>query len=384
MKKVLTFIIILLLIFAFVCGYNYVNEPKEHETKIIEKINNINEKESGYLYVYMDKDENLCNFNMKCDIPAYKIKTTKPNSYVAKVSDYNNFLLIEDDGLKIVDLQNEKIKEISLNNVYDSYKLHTKETNKKEELLGISCYIEKEGSTQIVEGYYNYKLDKKLYETETFEDLTVIDDNYAYASSDTKNEDYLLDVNDEVKTFTFNRIVNSVVDINKTTMEVYYIKERTIIKVNSFINNELININLYSLNGKEIATNLSDVSIKDNKIYTLKNNEVTIYNSNLEVEKIINMSDYTNYMLINNFLVSYKEDTLYLIDLIEENAHKLISDLKDFEIERKYSGYLSGGIFKNLKDTKGIYIVLKKDNNYLEIYYDSELQKVESHNVKIK
>ena len=217
---------------------------------------NINEEEMKYELNGSDYGKN------------WVIKTTSKDAKIIKMSwKSGNYVLYNDNGLKLYDVETNKSTSINLENNYKEYEIVDTFDGK---VYGIS-YITNNNKI----GYYNVVSNKKMYDGKyTYSDedsgFSIISDDYMYLISDgktyllksTEEKEVLSLVNDdEFYDYTFNILGNDKpVFVQKLcTGSECFVKKLYDSKMNVFYNGsqydffmDYINDNIYILNEKKI------------------------------------------------------------------------------------------------------------------------------------
>ena len=346
------------------------------ETREVVKLSKNEEKQNGYLYIYETEEGTICLNNCNDLKQIYKVKVDVDNAYLIKASSSGNYLLVQDSNLKIVDLINEKQEVLNLENKYDYYELNTYTKNDVEVLTSITCFNGENPSKYKVSGLYNVVSKELLYENK-YDTLEVIDENYAYVSNETEKKDTLVSILEEREVFSFDRYVtDNLLNVYKTTMEVLYSTNgRTIVKVNSYVNNKVEKVSLYQINGTLIEENIDDVSSYENELYILKNNKLDVFNFNNTFIKSIDLSNYDKVNLIENYLVVHKDNNLYLMLTDNQEEILLKEDITTYDIDKPLS--LTKTMVVDEISKTGLFIVVLTSDEKLTIYYDPITKEIE-------
>ncbi len=310
-NKIITLVIIILVIFligglAFI-EYNVLS--KDNDTNDYD-----NQEEKYTLDVYKDEYGYCERKSEYCNTLAFTVDAESKNAKILLIE--SNFILYEDNGLKTYDIKNQNIEKINLDEYGEIKNILISDDETK--IVGI---IYKEKNSEYI-GYYNLKLNKKMYEnkytsiskTETEEYLN------AYNGGNDKIKSFLLKT-DEEKIEIEGREVDSnscgtFFEVNKVNNKFFYYEDEG---CNSF-NYEKI----YSNEKKVIASNVNEsmVAIYKDNLYVLDNNTIKKFDVDGNELKSINFNKDNVKQIINNYVIYIDNDNYLSLMNIDDNNEK--------------------------------------------------------------
>ncbi len=344
-KKNLIPMLLTLFIVLLIGGFfNYTNKGSKQKELIIYKNNN-----------GLPHDSNLlcCSTNEVYT----KIKTETDNAKVLNVSEKGNYILIQDGKLKLLNTNTNELKVINLEPIYERYQLQTIGNDK---LLGITYYKDNNYYETNHAGYYDLQTNKKLYEDKY--SIIKAENEYYLIAINKDGEEFVLSSNEEKELFRNSNLDNNV----KTSILVYKDKillSKYIKKKNKY--------NLYNTNYDLLLENISLLSVKEDKIYTIQNDFLIIYN--FELNKLIecDISNYNIEFITNQYAIFVNNDILFLLDLNTLVETRVYGLEKIYTFANTYQGYKKFGIHEENKNKEGIYIYLTKIENKEENKLDT-------------
>ena len=175
----------------FIYKRTYMEPMKKEETKEeSQKDSFVYLDTSDYkntLDVYKNKNSDLClTKNDNCSEVAFTIKTETENAKILTFSIEKDFILYDDNGLKVYNVKSNKYQKIILENTYQVYDIYS--NIDKDKVIGI---VHRENEINNNTGYYNVLLDKKLYEGQ-YSNLSQINDDYLVTYDNINNKSTLL------------------------------------------------------------------------------------------------------------------------------------------------------------------------------------------------
>ena len=119
-----------------------------------------------------------------------------------------------------------------------------------------------------------------------------------------------------------------------------------------------------------LLENISLLSVKEDKIYTIQNDFLIIYN--FELNKLIecDISNYNIEFITNQYAIFVNNDILFLLDLNTLVETRVYGLEKIYTFANTYQGYKKFGIHEE-KNKEGIYIYLTKIENKEENKLDT-------------
>ena len=395
-----------------ILGLTYQKENSLPKDNINE--NNIDEetdsKENIYINFY-EFDGHWCQTNTtNCNIK-YEIRVDTDKAKILAYANYDKeFILIDNNGIELIDVENNKREKLNLENTYNNYYLKTsskEKTEAEETVIGIS-FIDKED----IEGYYDIETQKIFLSDNTEESIKPLDEEYILKSNTNEYKIIRIKDNKEIYYKQLSNENNS--DINYMVHASIYILESNNNKAfifNEQMSDEIYSTNIINTNGDIILENLDNnhnvtkantkISTNDGKIYAYKNGNLIIsdFEGNISITKelkLIQNSKINNF--IKNYLLFIKDNTIYLKNLDnyeEQEIYKLESEedlhywpSPDYYLKSPHYNHNSYVTFINEEpyDKEGIYMTVvdyKKTNEKNEskgyaneIFYDLKTKEV--------
>ncbi len=348
-----------------VLGYKFII-AKDKDDK---KDENEGEKENTAVLnytmnVYKNSDNYYCLEESEyCNIVAFTIKTETEDAKILALDDSltSNFILYDDNGLKIYNIKTKEINKTNLEDDYEYYNLISNDT--KSQASGI-IYKEKDSDYK---GYYNVLTNKKMYEKTYTHIEEAGQSEYLSAGfyKDGKAHIFLLKTSEEkveletsesIELETYNSGGNSYFTAVKTKDNYFYF-------LKGFDTVGIINI--YSSKKEVLASNIGMsrcYSLYQGNLYISDNGILKKYDADGNVLKTISTIKKENILQIINNYVIYIDNSDYLsimnIDNSNENKQLVKWDSGNLMYD-DYSTYYTKEELKELgKDTEeGIYIL---------------------------
>ena len=337
--------------------------------------------DDNFLNVYKNSDTGgLClvsEIDEYCDELAFQIETENSDAKLVAVDSNNLFVLLDDNGLKLYNIENQEITAVSLEDTYSDYAIYL--NNDQDKVIGI-VYTNSTGKV----GYYNVSLNQKLYD-DKYNNISQIDDNYLNASFDTKN--YLLNANEEIEELVYEQIDENDQGVYYQALsyeDKYYFFEYA---------NESRNVNKIYANDKEVVSETSlpnyFVSFYEGNLYIVDSNTVKKYDIDAN---LLSTSDTYNDIkeLINNNLIYVNDNKLSLVN-IDSNENINILDWRDtYSYDANISRYYTKAELDSMGETdkeEGIYLVIRysepdENGNNGVIYCYTNNQELKTYDLK--
>lgn len=311
--------------------------------------------DDNFLNVYKNSDTGgLClvsEIDEYCDELAFQIETENSDAKLVAVDSNNLFILLDDNGLKLYNIEAKEITAVSLEDTYSDYAIYL--NNDQDRVIGI-VYTNSTGKV----GYYNVSLNQKLYD-DKYNDINQIDDNYLNASDDTKN--YLLNANEEIEEFSNEEGLNYTV----FNFEGKYYYFETAYS-NGSIYQKIYANNKKIIYDKIISTHL--VSVYDGNLYLVDGDVVKKYD--VDGNLIKTTETFGNIkQIINNSTVYIDNNYLKLTNIETDETIEIAEWDDEYTYDEYTSGYYSRENLDDMGETEkveGIYFVInypEKDNN---------------------
>ena len=336
--------------------------------------------DDNFLNVYKMNDGTIClvsEASDSCSELAFQIETENSDAKLVAVDSNNLFVLLDDNGLKLYNIENQEITAVSLEDTYSDYAIYL--NNDQDKVIGI-VYTNSTGKV----GYYNVSLNQKLYD-DKYNNISQIDDNYLNASFDTKN--YLLNANEEIEELVYEQIDENDQGVYYQALsyeDKYYFFEYA---------NESRNVNKIYANDKEVVSETSlpnyFVSFYEGNLYIVDSNTVKKYDIDAN---LLSTSDTYNDIkeLINNNLIYVNDNKLSLVN-IDSNENINILDWRDtYSYDANISRYYTKAELDSMGETdkeEGIYLVIRysepdENGNNGVIYCYTNNQELKTYDLK--
>ena len=334
----------------------------------------------NFLNVYKMNDGTICLVSKasdSCSELAFQIETENSDAKLVAVDSNNLFVLLDDNGLKLYNIEAKEITAVSLEDTYSDYAIYL--NNDQDKVIGI-VYTNSTGKV----GYYNVSLNQKLYD-DKYNNISQIDDNYLNASFDTKN--YLLNANEEIEELVYEQIDENDQGVYYQALsyeDKYYFFEYA---------NESRNVNKIYANDKEVVSETSlpnyFVSFYEGNLYIVDSNTVKKYDIDAN---LLSTSDTYNDIkeLINNNLIYVNDNKLSLVN-IDSNENINILDWRDtYSYDANISRYYTKAELDSMGETdkeEGIYLVIRysepdENGNNGVIYCYTNNQELKTYDLK--
>ena len=336
--------------------------------------------DDNFLNVYKMNDGTIClvsEASDSCSELAFQIETENSDAKLVAVDSNNLFILLDDNGLKLYNIEAKEITAVSLEDTYSDYAIYL--NNDQDRVIGI-VYTNSTGKV----GYYNVSLNQKLYD-DKYNNISQIDDNYLNASFDTKN--YLLNANEEIEELVYEQIDENDQGVYYQALsyeDKYYFFEYA---------NESRNVNKIYANDKEVVSETSlpnyFVSFYEGNLYIVDSNTVKKYDIDAN---LLSTSDTYNDIkeLINNNLIYVNDNKLSLVN-IDSNENINILDWRDtYSYDANISRYYTKAELDSMGETdkeEGIYLVIRysepnENGNNGVIYCYTNNQELKTYDLK--
>ena len=296
-----------------------------------------------------------------CKNVAFTVKTENQDANIL-TSDTRKIILYNDNGLKIYNNETKKIIKVDLDTNYSTYELNVFNG----EVIGIIYKNNYENSS-----YYDLTTKKNKF-VKTYQNLSIIDNNYLEAS-EYKNDEafaYLLNIKEEKVEFS---------DRNKNVLDISYEADgyngKYFYALKSCAVDCTVEV-IYDNNKKEIY------KVPDNRnenyyaefaysfykgyLYLIENNVVKKYNAD---GKLISTSKkYENFkQLIEDKIIYVKDDKLVVESLSDGSLKEIVSWSDNYNYDIYSSRYYSRDDLDKLNEPD------KKEGLYLVIYYQNKV-----------
>ena len=353
-----------------------VEQPKEVEDNIIPE-------SPKKLTIYKNLDGYCKLESDTCNMIAYTLDTESEDAKILEFSENNNYMLYQDDSLKIYNFGTKEISKLKLTNTdLETYKLVTN----KDKLIGL---IYKDKDTNYM-GYYDILKYSKMYEnkyttisTSDYEDyligITNIDDKVNYA---------LLNIREESV-----EIEDGITNSCNLDFKIYTSNNQKIYIETSSCPEDGIK-NIYSNSKKVIVSELKNnnyYSIYNDNIYINDNNNIKKYDFEgnlLDNKKIEGFKQ-----LIRNNVIYIENDNLFLYDMNTKENIKFGEWDSNYSYKLEDSGYRTSKNLDKINELiddkvtdEGIYLIInyneEKDGNKGIIYFYNRDKGVRIYNLK--
>ena len=269
--------------------------------------------------IYYDKlDKDFCYYDdiTKCSSNKIFIRTETDN-----IKKYNEFedkyvFYKDNDKIKVYDNKKGESYIINIDSNYFGYNFNVDFLTK--EFEGI-IYFETDESYA---SYYSVRLNKTLYDKE-YRELYFLSDNYlmgneyeceSYNCRQTKTNLLSAKENNKLLSYTLKNKGNGIYE-ERMYYELLRNDKNTYICLSTFID-ATIYVEIYNTDYKKIASDIGEYSAaisSDGSLYIAKDGITTKYNKNGEVVKT--SEKYNVLQVINDYIVTIKDDNLVLIDI---------------------------------------------------------------------
>ena len=262
------------------------------------------------------------------------------------------YLLISDEKLKLINIIDRteliisEIPEGSYSLILEDGETYN-QNNLGLEPLGIVF------NTGKIKGFYNLNLNKIMYEN-IYDNITVMDKDFLI---DTKeNKITLLRINEE------QEILEIDTEKDYATRKVEIEDEKAFITFSSYRNQNTM-YKIYDLKTKseigEFEGVFDRITKGNNKIITLLDQEVIVYNMDGSIYQRREISASDKYNMIDNYYVTIQKGNLLLIDL-ETNEEKVLMEMDtNMHLDKMYKDVIT----ENGKITQALRVVLREINN---------------------
>ena len=356
---------------------NNQNKGKEEKTELEGKYELIVYKSIEYGYLCYDdtcKDSN--------EYQKYAtIKAKSENARIISIEDNSNsFVLYDDNGIKIYNLDNRSIDNTNLQNIYKSYTMYLNEN--KDKVIGIVFF----DGNQL--GYYNVVKNKKMYTNKYYSDSTSgleqINSYYLSLTATKDGKAYLLSCNEEKEILSSPK---------NTESDLYFYdaigtKDNYFIVLKSWHYEDSSIVKIYDNNLKEFyskSINSENYTFANDSIYIIEDKKVVKYNT--EGNLVFTSNNYEDIKsIILNYIVYVKDNNLILENIDDSNETKVLTKWnKDLDIHF-ISGYYTRDELDSMNESnkkEGLYVVVEypgmdSSGNYgMEYCYTPDKQIIE-------
>ena len=355
----------------FIYKRTYMEPMKKEETKE-------ESQKDGFVYldtsdykntldVYKNKNSDLCLAkNDNCSDVAFTIKTETENAKLISLY-LLDFVLYDDNGLKVYNVKSDKYQKINLENTYKEYKIYP--TNSKENIIGI---VYKDSNDNV--GYYNVLLNKKMYENK-YTYIEQIDDNYLNAFDDNKStkngKAYLLNSNEE-KIELESDIKDSngfeAIKINN----LYYFFDVSGTGGLGFGVNKIYGNDKNIIYDKGIEN--ENVSIVNNDLYLKDGNKIIKYSNSGDI--LLTSDEYSNLKgSVMNYAIYVDNGKLLMQNIDNKDVIEITTWNNNYKYIEVASQYYNKEDLEKYNHEEGIYIVIETGTNKADVYHiDSNLK----------
>lgn len=351
---------------VFIYKRTYVGTNKEKEKKEeSSKENFVYLDTSDYKYtfdVYKNKNSELClSKDENCTEIAFTIKTETENAKLLTFGLMKNFVLYDDNGLKVYIVNLNKYQKINLENTYKKYEIYSNKTQDK--IIGI---VFNENDINNNTGYYNVLLDKKLYEGQ-YINLSQIDDNFLISFDSVSFKSTLLSSSEE-KIIMKNQEDSNGIDVISISNNKYYIIETIGTGgMGGFIVNRIYNNDLNIIYENKKGIKNEDVSVFNDNIYVREDNKILKYNINGDL-LLTNDTFKDLKSSILNYAIYVENGKLLMQDVDTKDIIEITKWNDDYKYIGFASQYYNKEDFGNNDYEEGIYIVIETGTNKADVY----------------
>lgn len=368
-------LILLLVVVAGVIGIYYFGNRGENKGNDDNEKDKITKEYKYSLTIYRDEEGNVClDKSVHCKNEYLTIKVESENARFIDLADNLKYVLIDDNGLQLYNLEDETRDKIDLNG-YEQYALMSEENS--DDLFGIAFYKDRfinsvEREDYKISGFYNIEKKKKIFEGE-YRDLRLLNKKYLVAFSEEDAEEdgevtnYLLSTEEE-------KVVKSVkaMCMDYSTLKVKdgsYILERSgCVGVAS--------VTVYTEDMKQISESVPEYFVSsddEGNVNIVKDNQVVKYN--LRGEKVGTSNHYTNILQVAKGYIIYLENNKLKITDDKDIDVEVVEWNQEYSYDGGSSGY-RGEDFEGDNNEIGIYMNYYTDDGFASYRFDLESKKV--------
>jgi len=346
--KIITLILFIISLSLGIIGYKYKIDHPEILPYIV--LGNKNGYE--YMKIYKEINGEYC-INENCEGELYlKIMSEMKEVELVAGNKNTKYLLISDEKLKLINIIDRteliisEIPEGSYSLILEDGETYN-QNNLGLEPLGIVF------NTGKIKGFYNLNLNKIMYEN-IYDNITVMDKDFLI---DTKeNKITLLRINEE------QEILEIDTEKDYATRKVEIEDEKAFITFSSYRNQNTM-YKIYDLKTKseigEFEGVFDRITKGNNKIITLLDQEVIVYNMDGSIYQRREISASDKYNMIDNYYVTIQKGNLLLIDL-ETNEEKVLMEMDTYmHLDKMYKDVIT----ENGKITQALRVVLREIND---------------------
>lgn len=297
-----------------------------------------------------------------CETVAFEIPTETENAKVITYDYQNwNFILYDDNGLKIYNRSKKESKKINLENEYDEYNLNMYQDGSDIAGLILKTKLPSEEDTDnYAYKYYNIEEDKILYDNK-YDSLEPLNEKYIQANDVDANEEtkvtlYIMDANQEKEIKTFSDAICTRVAGHSSGNGIIYEKIDGCVGLNEY---KLMTENFVFFTDS-LSTDAFDFD-KEGNPYVLENNKVIVYDSKGRITKTYAVAGEVKHIFYDYYL-TVVEDKLYIKDY--NDFSKELGDWgEDYFYHYPISGYYNEDELTNENEKKaGYYFIVETDN----------------------
>ncbi len=341
-KNILILVVFMLLVLLTgMIGYYFINDKDDNDLKP----HHANSESEYEINLYHSKNGDIClELSDDCIDKLATISVLNEDAKVYDVSDDRNFVLLDDNGLKIYDVKLETMDDINLKG-YDDYSISYDKFLKK--VIGIvyykGLYKANDGSDKYnLVGLYDKEKNKKVFEGK-YSSIEALGGGYLKGTLKEKSSLELLKLDGEKVLLTTNQDCEDF-EIMKADANYYIKRDFSCDNVFSTI---------YTENLKEIKNNLGRTmwSIdSEGYLYVVENNLVKKYNSAGEMLGTSN-STYSNLkQVFENYIIYVYNGKLKITDELDlelEIADWTLNCTYDLETSGRRKDGLAINFYKN-------------------------------------
>lgn len=274
-----------------------------------------------------------------CTKVAFQIPTSLADAKILTIND--NFILYNDNGLRIFNADNMKYQKLNITNDYTNYELNL--TADKNKVAGI-IYNNKDKNY----GYYNIETKKNLYDNK-YDYLRALNENYIQGGTELSNGNiklYALDAKEE-KEFLSK---------DESACSYFYSNNGFILYDSGCIDTYISEI--YTKDFKLITDNVDNYYISKNELYNLENDKVRVYNNSGRVLKTHILKD-TILDIFDDYYLARNDETIFIRDY--EDYEKELGPWKnDMYYHQMISGYYEENTLQNENEKDaGYYFIVQ-------------------------
>lgn len=292
-----------------------------------------------------------------CNEKIFEIPTETKEAKVLATS-LKDFVLYDDNGLKIYNNKTKDITKIDLKNEYTTYELNLH--HNKEKVVGVVYRNESEETNTISDaGYYNIEQNKKLYDKK-YNMISAINENYiqgnTFANENSENDDgvaLLLNANEEKIVRKEKEGTCKIFSEKYTDNGSYIVIETGCIGIGTE--------KFYTKDFKAITKELESYEYElteNGELYVLDNNKVNVYNTKGDIVKNYKTTGSVK-EIFSSFYLTVLNQKLYITYYDNSFKKELGTWTKDNFYHWPVSGYYTSDMLELEEEKKeGYYFIV--------------------------